>query len=63
VLATQLAAAGALRLDEETAAETIWALASPDLYVLLTQLRGWSCERYAGWLAESLVVLLAEGCS
>ena len=28
-------ARGALRLDEETAAETIWALASPELYVLL----------------------------
>jgi AcrR family transcriptional regulator len=60
VLATQLAATGAVRLDEASAAETIWALASPDLYVLLTELRGWSRERYAGWLAESLVALLVK---
>jgi hypothetical protein len=28
--------------------------------VLLTELRGWSRERYAGWLAQSLVALLLE---
>jgi AcrR family transcriptional regulator len=55
-----LARLGSLRLDEETAAETIWALASPELYVLLTEQRGWSRERYADWLAESLTALLVE---
>ena len=53
-----LARHGPLRVDEEAAAETIWALASPDLYVLLTATRGWSHERFAAWLAESLERLL-----
>ena len=35
--------------------ETIWALASPDLFVLLTDLRGWSRERYADWLGGLLM--------
>jgi AcrR family transcriptional regulator len=49
---------GPLRVDEEAAAETIWALASPDLYVLLTETRGWSRERYAAWLADTLAAAL-----
>jgi AcrR family transcriptional regulator len=55
---TLLARNGPLRVEHEAAAETIWALASPDLYVLLTQSRGWSRERFAGWLADSLEALL-----
>ena len=38
-------------------AETIWALASPELYVLLTTVRGWTPERYAEWLAETLAAV------
>jgi AcrR family transcriptional regulator len=49
---------GPLRVDGETAAETIWALASPDLYVLLTETRGWSRERFAAWLADTLQAVL-----
>jgi AcrR family transcriptional regulator len=45
-------------LDESAAAETVWALASPELYRLLTETRGWSGEAYARWLADSLVALL-----
>jgi AcrR family transcriptional regulator len=54
-----LARNGPLRVAQEEAAETIWALASPDLYVLLTGLRGWSRERYAAWLADSLGAVLS----
>jgi AcrR family transcriptional regulator len=50
---------GPLRVDEETAAETIWTLASPETYLLLSELRGWTRERYASWLADSLIALVA----
>jgi AcrR family transcriptional regulator len=36
------------------AAETFSALASPELHNLLTQGRGWSEKRYAGWLKKTL---------
>jgi TetR/AcrR family transcriptional regulator, regulator of cefoperazone and chloramphenicol sensitivity len=49
---------GPLRLEAEEASETIWALASPELYLLLTEQRGWSRTRYAEWLAASLAALL-----
>jgi len=45
-------------LDIVGAAETVWTLASGDAYLLLTRERGWSTERYAQWLADSLIVLL-----
>ncbi len=53
-----LARTGSLRLAEEEAAETVWAFASPELYTLLTGLRGWSRERYAAWLADTLIATL-----
>jgi AcrR family transcriptional regulator len=53
-----LARNGPLRLDEEAAAETIWALASPDLYALLTGVRGWPRDKYATWLADALGAIL-----
>lgn len=40
------------------AAETVWTLASGDVYRLLTAGRGWSTERYARWLGDSLVGVL-----
>ena len=49
---------GPLRIDEEAAAETIWALASPDLYALVTGVRGWPREQYATWLADALAAIL-----
>ena len=60
-LPAALARNGPLRVDEETAAETIWALASPDLYALLTGVRGWTRERYTAWLADSLAAILLLG--
>jgi AcrR family transcriptional regulator len=55
-----LARNGPLRVDPERAAQTIWALASPELYALLTGQRGWSRERYAGWLADTLEAVLLD---
>ena len=57
-VAAQLTRLGPLRIAEEDAAETIWTLTSPDVYVLLTEQRGFTRERYAAWLARSLGALL-----
>ena len=55
---TALARNGRLRIRDEAAAETIWALASPELYVLLTGVREWPREQYATWLADALGAIL-----
>jgi hypothetical protein len=57
-LVDALAANAALRLPREEAAETVWALTSPELHQLLTRVRGWTRERYCDWLAGSLTRLL-----
>jgi AcrR family transcriptional regulator len=49
---------GPLRLDAAAAAETVWALASPELHTLLRGRRGWPPERYAAWLEEMLAAAL-----
>jgi AcrR family transcriptional regulator len=58
VLVDALTANGPLRVPPDEAVETVWALASPELYRLLTEARGWSRARYCGWLADSLAALL-----
>ncbi len=40
------------------AAETVWALASPEVYHMLCIDRGWTIEHYEEWLSESLERLL-----
>ena len=57
-LVAALSANGPLRQDAEAALDTVWALASPDLYRLLTQTRAWSREAYCEWLSDALAVLL-----
>ena len=57
-LAGVLEESGALRTDVESATETIWALASPELYALLIGPGGWTQKRYESWLADSLAALL-----
>lgn len=49
----ELHALGGQTPDE--AADTIYALASPDLYLLMTGDRRWSPERFQGWLTAQLV--------
>ena len=53
-IAVALAHRDALRVERREPAETVWALASPELHTLLTRLRGWSRERYIAWLADTL---------
>lgn len=55
-----LLANGLLRngLSKLTAVETIWALASAEVYNLLVRDRGWSGEEYEIWLAEALARFL-----
>jgi AcrR family transcriptional regulator len=49
---------GPLRVDADAAAETVWALASPELHRMLAVRRGWSRERYCDWLADTLAAAL-----
>jgi AcrR family transcriptional regulator len=55
-----IAANGPLRhgVSEDDAATTLWLLASPETHRLLVDVRGWSLDKYAAWLADSLEVLL-----
>jgi AcrR family transcriptional regulator len=59
--AGMLARGGELRVGADAAAETVWALASPELHTALTARRGWTRERYATWLADTLGAALVPG--
>ena len=52
----QVAANGPFRekMNEVYARDTVWTLTSQEVFLLLTQGRGWSKEKYAGWLADML---------
>jgi hypothetical protein len=39
----------------DTAPDTIYALCGPDVYLLLVGDRGWTPDRYQGWLATQLI--------
>jgi AcrR family transcriptional regulator len=62
-LVTELRAAGGYRagLSIDEAADTVWATNSPELFNMLTVERGWSPDRYEGWLAATWCRLLLEG--
>ncbi len=60
VLVDALAAHGPLRLSRHAAAETVWALTSPELHQLLSRVGGWTRRRYCAWLADSLAELLIQ---
>src|SRR5260370_34777413 len=51
-----LAANGAFRggISQDEAAAVVWTLAGPEVHRLLRTERGWSRERYAAWLADTL---------
>lgn len=55
LLAAELAAAGGLRdgLTEAEAADVLWSLNSPELYLLLVDQRGWDPPRYERFLADA----------
>ncbi len=52
----QFAANGPFRaeMDEVQARDTVWTLTSPEVFLLLTQDRGWAKEKYAQWLTDML---------
>ena len=53
----QIAANGPFRdnIDERYARDTVWALTSGEIYLLLTRDRGWSKEQYSEWLSDMLI--------
>jgi AcrR family transcriptional regulator len=55
-----IAANGNLRdgLDVHLAAETVWTIAGPEVFQLLTVDRKWSKERFSEWLGDTLARLL-----
>lgn len=61
-VATRLVEIKAVRRSSlARAADTIYATAGPDVFLLLTRDRGWSGARYERWLAGALVALLLDG--
>jgi AcrR family transcriptional regulator len=55
-----LDARGALRpgLDVDTAADILWTLLHPDLYLLLVGERGWTLDEHVEWLGDVLIAQL-----
>ena len=45
-------------MNHEAATTTVWAMTSPDLYLLLTVDRGWTKAQFARWVGDALVQLL-----
>jgi hypothetical protein len=44
----------------ELLVDTIWALASPEVFAKLTHDRGWPVDRYERWLVETATGLFAS---
>lgn len=49
-----IAARGRLRVDVETATDTLWICAAPDTHRMLTVLQGWTSDHYRDWLEDTL---------
>jgi TetR/AcrR family transcriptional regulator, regulator of autoinduction and epiphytic fitness len=47
-----------LAVDAETAADIVWALTEPRLYLGLVRERGWAKEQYERWLCQQLEAAL-----
>ena len=43
------------KMDEAHATDIVWTLTSPEVFLLLTRDCGWSKEKYAEWLADTLI--------
>jgi AcrR family transcriptional regulator len=57
-LVAALAANGPLRVEPAAATDAVWALASPELYALLTGVGGLDDAQFAAWLADALARVL-----
>jgi hypothetical protein len=60
VAVQQIASNGPFRekKDEAYATDIVWTMTSPEVFLLLTRDLGWSKEKYAQWLADTLARLL-----
>jgi AcrR family transcriptional regulator len=60
MVAKKVAANGPLRegVTRVRAAELIWSMTSPELFLLFTRDRDWTDEQYTHWLADTLIRLL-----
>ena len=47
-----------LRHSPEESTDTAWAIASPEVHLLLRSVLGWDADSYAGWLRRTLADLL-----
>jgi AcrR family transcriptional regulator len=47
-----------LRESASRSVDTLWALSSPETYLMLRSIRGWSHRRYRDWLRRTLVLQL-----
>src|SRR5262249_62153403 len=47
-----------LRRPHRESAETAWAIASPEVFLLLRNQHGWDAARYRRWLGATLVEVL-----
>jgi AcrR family transcriptional regulator len=47
-----------LRESRSQAVDTLWALSSPETYLMLCSVRGWSHRHYRDWLRRTLLVQL-----
>jgi hypothetical protein len=43
------------KLEEADARDIVWTLTSPEVFLLLRRERSWSKEKYAEWLANTLI--------
>lgn len=43
-----------LRFSREESADTVWAIGSSEVFLLLRKRRGWEAERYLRWLTRTL---------
>lgn len=49
-----------LRLSREESTDTVWAIGSSEVYLLLRVRRGWSDDQYRRWLTRTLVEQLLQ---
>lgn len=47
-----------LRASRRESVDTLWALTSPETYLMLRTIRGWSHRRYRDWLRQTLLLQL-----
>ena len=62
LLARNLRSTGRTRADltDAAVADVLWAMNSPEFYLLLVGQRGWSTTQFAAWLADAWASLLLQ---